>query len=709
MTPSLSNSGFLSILILAFTMLLLTSPAIAQVTSNIDIHARGNDGSEMMTLLVNGQALGTWNLPKSYNFSTYSITVTNQTTINSLKISSTSGLPWEDAIIIDKVVIDGVTYETEAPTTKGFTWDSIASCSEAYKEIEWISCANGWFEYEATHGVILANTSTNVGCNPDVPIIIFDTDMGPDIDDALALAMLHSYESNGKAKLAAVTVSRNSDIGARYCDLVNTFYLRPDIPVGKFFGSTVKDQSEYIVGQSVLSGLYPHDVHTTGSIKEGYKVMREVLAASSDKSVVIVQTGFSVNTAELLQSGPDAISPLTGYQLVQQKVTFLSLMGGRNNTTYPEFNIEIDLPSAQYVIANCPVDIIQSEFGLGYNIMYPLSSIYNDYNYIANHPVKQAYLTTDLSWHEDNGAYYNMRSWDLTSVIAAIDPISDYFQLGPRGDLVVQNDATTVFTNNPNGKVRSLGVAGAYSAAEKQKIINRMIDLSSQPPGLGNTCLSLQLKVCLEGARNASGDMNNNLQQLSLLPPGQPFNGAPWSYNGTEGAGWTAGDYPPNAVDWVLISLRTTPDPLTEFTKLAAVVLEDGTVTATQSIPSGSLASAYYIVIEHRNHLPAMSLTPVTTGNNTMTYDFTLNDGYEAGGGVGQKEFFGSWCLYAGSSDQSNPAGYEITGSDNILWQGANGTFQQYLATDYNMDGDVNGQDKVYWFANNGLFSAVPK
>ena len=38
--------------------------------------------------------------------------------------------------------------------------------------------------------------------------VIFDTDMGNDIDDAVALAMLHSFVSRGEAELLAVTVTK---------------------------------------------------------------------------------------------------------------------------------------------------------------------------------------------------------------------------------------------------------------------------------------------------------------------------------------------------------------------------------------------------------------------------------------------------------------------------------------------------------------------
>src|SRR5215472_12444557 len=62
--------------------------------------------------------------------------------------------------------------------------------------------------------------------------LIFDTDMGNDIDDALALAMIHALESKGEAKLLAVTITKDNRWAAPYVDLVNTFYGRGSIPVG---------------------------------------------------------------------------------------------------------------------------------------------------------------------------------------------------------------------------------------------------------------------------------------------------------------------------------------------------------------------------------------------------------------------------------------------------------------------------------------------
>ena len=70
--------------------------------------------------------------------------------------------------------------------------------------------------------------------------LIFDTDMGNDIDDAMALAMIHSLISRGECELLAVTVTKDHPQAAAFVDLINTFYGRPDIPVGVVKGGMAR-------------------------------------------------------------------------------------------------------------------------------------------------------------------------------------------------------------------------------------------------------------------------------------------------------------------------------------------------------------------------------------------------------------------------------------------------------------------------------------
>ena len=62
--------------------------------------------------------------------------------------------------------------------------------------------------------------------------LIFDTDIGNDVDDVLALGMIHALQSRGACRLLGVTVTKDSDLAGPFVDAINTFYLRGDTPIG---------------------------------------------------------------------------------------------------------------------------------------------------------------------------------------------------------------------------------------------------------------------------------------------------------------------------------------------------------------------------------------------------------------------------------------------------------------------------------------------
>ena len=62
--------------------------------------------------------------------------------------------------------------------------------------------------------------------------VIFDTDITGDVDDVLALAMLHTLADRGECDLLAVTISKVNPLTGPFTDATNTFYGRGDIPIG---------------------------------------------------------------------------------------------------------------------------------------------------------------------------------------------------------------------------------------------------------------------------------------------------------------------------------------------------------------------------------------------------------------------------------------------------------------------------------------------
>ncbi len=316
------------------------------------------------------------------------------------------------------------------------------------------------------------------------PLVVFDTDLGADVDDVLALAMLHAYADRGMAEIAAVTISRNSTVAARYADAVNTFYGRPDIPVGIHKNSIIDFNDDFMYTSEVDS--WPHDL-TDAEVPDGAALLRQVLvdAEAAGRKVVIIQTGFSGNLADLLDSGGDATTPRNGVDLVADTVSLLSIMAGAADPGMVEFNVEKDIASAQRVFADWPTAMVVSPFELGYNILYPYSSITSDFGWIDRHPVREAYEFSDLGWHEDAPPFYNMRSWDLTSVMQALEPDASFFFTSDPGRMTVANDGRTTFAPGASDGSRVdivLDRGTEYSQAEKQRVIDRMIELTSSQP-----------------------------------------------------------------------------------------------------------------------------------------------------------------------------------------------------------------------------------
>jgi hypothetical protein len=62
--------------------------------------------------------------------------------------------------------------------------------------------------------------------------IIFETDMGNDVDDALAIDMLYKYDRQKRINLMAVMLNKEGRFPAMYIDLLNTWYGCKRTPIG---------------------------------------------------------------------------------------------------------------------------------------------------------------------------------------------------------------------------------------------------------------------------------------------------------------------------------------------------------------------------------------------------------------------------------------------------------------------------------------------
>jgi len=316
----------------------------------------------------------------------------------------------------------------------------------------------------------------NYPCRAAEPVpLLFDTDMGNDIDDALALAVIHALERRGECRLLGVTLTKDNPWAAPFVDLVNTFYGRGEIPIGVVRdGKTPADEAYIrVIAERKASGgspLYPHDLTDGRSAPEAVALLRKLLASQADSSVVMVQVGFSTNLARLLHSPGDDASPLGGRELVARKVRLLSIMGGAFPALLAEYNIKVDLAASTRLFSEWPTEVVASGFEIGQAVLYPAASIENDFRHVEHHPVADAYRAYEKM-------PYDRPTWDLTAVLYAVRPDRGYFNVSPRGAIRVDAAAFTRFTPEKNGKHRFL----ILTEEQRVRVREALVQLASQP------------------------------------------------------------------------------------------------------------------------------------------------------------------------------------------------------------------------------------
>ena len=286
--------------------------------------------------------------------------------------------------------------------------------------------------------------------------VIFDTDMGNDIDDALALAMLHALSDRGECELIGVTLTNANPAAVPYIRMVNRFYGRGDLPVGGAI-KKLKDGAGDGYMRAVL-GAAPAE----GGADSALAVLRRLLSTAREK-VVIVQTGFSSNLAALLDSAG-------GAELARDKVALLVAMAGNFAGGEPEYNVRIDIPSAKAVFERWPTPIVFSGFEIGRDLLFPAASIERDFSYARPHPIAESYRAYSKM-------PYNRPAWDLTAVLEAVRPDRGYLTRSDPGSVLVEANGATRFVSG-RGDRRYLRL----DPSKKTEILEVLELLASEPP-----------------------------------------------------------------------------------------------------------------------------------------------------------------------------------------------------------------------------------
>ena len=252
--------------------------------------------------------------------------------------------------------------------------------------------------------------------------VIFDTDFGPDYDDVGALTMLHCFADSGYVSILATMASSKYKNVAAAINVFNSYFGRPEIPVGVVRGKAVELGDKQHWTDSVIRH-YPHRINNNSEAFDACFLYRKILSLQPDSSVTIVTVGFFTNLANLLVSPPDSLCVLNGYDLVKRKVRNLVSMAGR----FPagnEFNLAQDVQSSKKILADWPTPILFSGFEIGWKIRTGLPLVQNER--IRNSPVRDVFsLCIPLAKEDSAGRM----SWDETAVLVAIKGWGNYYNL----------------------------------------------------------------------------------------------------------------------------------------------------------------------------------------------------------------------------------------------------------------------------------------
>lgn len=324
---------------------------------------------------------------------------------------------------------------------------------------------------------LFSASCTTAPQSTDEPVkIILETDIGNDVDDALALGLAYSYLNAGKIDLLAVCINKEGSAPGEFTDIMNTYYGHPEIPIGIIKGGADCEDDAVNYAKAVVemknedgATAFKRSISDFGSLPEAHKLYRKILSSQKDNSVVIVSVGFSTNLIKLLETEGDEYSPLDGKELVSKKVRKLVTMAGNfEDPDAHEYNVWKDIPAAKIIFEQWPTPVVTSPFELGIQTCYPATSIENDFAPL--NPIVEAYKSY-------LPMPYDRPMWDPTALMYAVEG-NEWFNVSPLGTITVTDEGSTLFTENESGDRQYINV----NAEQAKAIVDYFVELIPAVP-----------------------------------------------------------------------------------------------------------------------------------------------------------------------------------------------------------------------------------
>jgi hypothetical protein len=308
--------------------------------------------------------------------------------------------------------------------------------------------------------------------------VLFDCDLGNEIDDALALALLYGLDGKSECRVVATTISKPNLKSAALCDAIGRFYagevsaafnaVGRTLPVGLTTSGGHGEDTPMlaILAKQTPDGkpAYRHAIETLEDTADPVNVLRNALSAQHPQNAVVVCTGPATNLAALLRF-PHSRSFIT------ERSRFLVFAGGSFPDGKPSPGVQGNIAAAKQLFAEWPTPIIAVGSEAGDAVPFPAASIDKDFAWSPAHPVVDAYKAYKTM-------PYDAPTAAVAAVLYAVRSKEDLFRLSEPGTITVLDDGATRFTPASDGKHRFLIV----DPAQKDAIQQQYIALASAKP-----------------------------------------------------------------------------------------------------------------------------------------------------------------------------------------------------------------------------------
>ena len=245
--------------------------------------------------------------------------------------------------------------------------------------------------------------------------LILGTDWWTDCDDCVAMRLLLRAHNAGQIRLLGVAVNACMEYSVTSVDGFMQLEGVTGIPIGIDAPATDYGRNPPYQKRLAESAV---DYRCNDDAEDALRLYRRLLAETQEP-VEVLEIGFHQVTGALLESEGDDISPLSGMELVKQKVKKFWVMAGKwdvdGGKEYNFCNTRRTSNGAAIFCEKCPVPVTFLGFEVGHHVITGDKLAEDDFLHLAL---------------KDHGSENGRHSWD--PMLAMLALIGDEEKAGYR-------------------------------------------------------------------------------------------------------------------------------------------------------------------------------------------------------------------------------------------------------------------------------------